>query len=181
MNILSAFLIAISLCMDNFAVSLSAGCSLWQKLPKAIIWRMGTFFALAHFIMFSIGFLGGHELMQVVGQIGKWIASGILIYIGIHMMQEAREETSFSGGMLTSFKVQLLLSLATSIDALLVGLGLGLQNAPFWLTVGTMSGCVFLTSIGGFYAGHILGRRFGQRVEIAGGCVLVLIALKWLL
>lgn len=181
MNILSAFLIAISLCMDNFAVSLSAGCSLWQKLPKAIIWRMGIFFSLAHFIMFSAGFLSGHELMRVVGQIGTWIASGILIYIGVHMICEARKEASFSGGILNSFKMQLLLSVATSIDALLVGLGLGLQNAPFWLTAGAISGCVFLTSIGGFYAGHILGRRFGQSVEIVGGCVLIAIALKWLL
>ena len=181
MNILSVFLIAISLCMDNFAVSLAAGCSLWQKLPKAIIWRMGIFFALAHFVMFSIGFLGGHELMRVAGQIGTWIASGILIYIGMHMIREAREENSFSSGMLVSLKMQLLLSLATSVDALLVGLGLGLQDAPFWLTAGMISGCVFLTSIGGFYAGHILGRRFGQRVEIAGGCVLIAIALKWLL
>lgn len=181
MNILSVFLIAMSLCMDNFAVSLAAGCSLWKEVPKAIIWRMGLFFTLAHFGMFSIGFLGGHELMRVAGQVGTWIASGILICIGVHMIGEARKENSFSSAILTCFKTQFLLSLATSVDALLVGLGLGLHDEPFWLTVGMISGCVFLTSLSGFYAGHILGRRFGKGVEIAGGCVLVAIALKWLL
>ena len=181
MIILSVFLVAISLCMDNLAVSLAAGCGLWKELPKTIIWRMGAFFATAHFVMFSVGFLSGHELMRVVGTIGTWIASGILIYIGIHMIVEAREDSSFSKGMLSSLKTQLLLSLATSMDALLVGIGLGLQNAPFWLTAGTMSGCVFLTSIGGFYLGHLLGKQFGKVVEIFGGCVLVVIAVKWLL
>lgn len=181
MNILSAFLVAISLCMDNLAVSLAAGCSLWKELPKAIIWRMGTFFAVAHVVMFSIGFLGGHELVRLIGNVGTWIASGILVYIGLHMISEARKESSFSGGMLSSLKMQLLLSLATSIDALLVGIGLGLQHSPFWLPTLTMGVCVFLTSIGGFYSGHWLGKRFGKVVEIFGGCVLIIIALKWLL
>jgi len=181
MNILSAFLVAISLCMDNLAVSLAAGCTLQGKLSKNIIFRMGILFAAAHFIMFSLGFLGGYELERVVGKIGTWIASALLVYIGVHMMLQACKESSFSGGMFASLKMRLLLALATSIDALLVGIGLGLQSAPFWLTALTMSGCVFFTSILGFYTGRCLGRRFGRGVEILGGCVLIIIALKWLL
>ncbi len=182
MNILSAFLVALSLSMDNLAVALAAGCNRTTSLPHRATIQVGLLFTTAHFVMFSIGFLGGHELMFWIGNIGKWVAAVILVYIGVHMIYESFHSTDLKNiNVLNSFKMQVILALATSIDALLVGIGLGLAFAPFWLTVLLLSVCVFLTSVGGFYAGHWLGRRFGQIMEIIGGCILILIGAKWLL
>lgn len=182
MNILSAFLVALSLSMDNLAVALAAGCNRTAMLPRKATVQVGFLFTAAHFIMFSVGFLGGHELMLWIGNVGKWVATAILVYIGLHMILESRRPANLKTvNVLDSFKMQGILALATSVDALLVGIGLGLAAAPFRLTVLLLSVCVFITSVGGFYAGHWLGRRFGQVMEIVGGCVLILIGVKWLL
>lgn len=182
MNILSTFLLALSLSMDNFAVALAAGCNRQVALSWRAAIRVGFLFAIAHFGMFSIGFLGGHELMLWVGNAGRWMATAILVYIGLHMIYQSCRKTDVKNShVFNSVKVQMILALATSIDALLVGVGLGWTAAPFWLTVLLLGVCVFITSVGGFYAGHWLGRRFGQVMEIAGGCVLILIGVKWLL
>lgn len=182
MNILSAFLVALSLSMDNFAVALASGCNRRAALPHRTTVRVGTLFAMAHFVMFSIGFFSGHELMLWIGNVGKWVATAILVYIGVHMIYESCRPAHLKNtNVLDSSKMQVILVLATSVDALLVGIGLGLAAAPFWLTVLLLSACVFVTSMGGFYTGHWLGRRFGQVMEIMGGCVLILIGVKWLL
>ncbi len=181
MNILSAFLVALSLSMDNFAVALAGGCSHSNKLSANVVWQVGLLFALAHFVMFSLGFLGGYELLRWIGEVGTWVASALLIYIGLHMIWQSFADHSTSHKVLSSLKMQMVLALATSVDALLVGLGLGLKSVSYWLTVLILSGCVFATSICGFYAGHVLGRHFGRIVEIAGGCVLIFLAVKWLL
>ena len=168
--------------MDNLAVALAAGCNRTTALPRGATVQVGILFAAAHFVMFSLGFFSGHELMLWIGNVGRWVATAILVYIGLHMIYESRQPAHLKNtNVLNSFKMQVILALATSVDALLVGIGLGLAAAPFWLTVLLLSACVFVTSVGGFYAGHWLGRRFGQVMEIVGGCVLILIGVKWLL
>ena len=83
--------------------------------------------------------------------------------------------------VLHSFKTLLALSVATSLDALLVGIGLAFTEAPFWVTVLTLTACVFVTSWAGFYLGAFLGRKFGKVMEALGGLALILIGLKLLL
>ena len=183
MNILSAFLVALGLSMDNLAVALAAGCNGRGHLPHRIILQISGLFALAHFVMFSVGFWGGHELVRWIGMAGGWAACAILVYIGMHMIIESARpaEKTMQPGILISLRVRCLLAFATSIDALFVGMGLGLTQTDYVSTVVLVTLCVFLTSIGGFYAGRLLGRRFGSFMEKLGGVVLIGIGVKLLL
>lgn len=182
MNILSAFFVSIGLSMDNFAVSLSAGCSGHNGLTWNNIWRVSLWFALAHFCMFSVGFLGGYEAVRYIGRLGGWLACGILCYIGLRMIYQALyPRPGLRVGVLTSFSARAMLAFATSVDALFVGMGLGMGGGVYWLTVLLLSVCVFATSAVGFYTGQALGKRFGRMMEMAGGIVLIGIGVKLLL
>ena len=182
MNILSIFGVALSLSMDNLAVSLAAGCGAREKISGKTICQVSAWFACAHFMMFSLGFLGGHELVRLIGRAGLWVACSILVFIGVHMWVESWEPAkTVQAGALHSFKLRLMLAFATSMDALFVGVGLGLAHVAYWLTVLLMVVCVFLTSIAGFYAGHLLNKRLGPWIERLGGLVLMGLGIKLLL
>lgn len=181
MNILSVFLVGLGLSMDNFAVTLAAGGA-QRHAPKRLMLQISVLFALAHFITFSGGWLLGTGVGHLIHAVDHWIAFVILAFIGVHMIYEAREaygEKQFDS--LAAFKTQLLLAAATSIDAWMVGLGLSFTNAPFWLTVGVMAGCVFATSWIGFGIGGWLGRKLGPVMEQVGGVILILIGVKLLI
>lgn len=181
MNILSIFLIGVGLSMDNFAVSLAAGTI--RPAPKlATVLKMSGLFALAHFVMFSTGWLLGSGIGTWIRAIHPWIAFAILCFIGVRMLQEAKEQHKpISANTLRSVKMCLLLAAATSIDAWLVGMGLSFARAPFWLTVSVMAGCVFITSWAGFKMGAWMGQRLGSVAERIGGVLLILIGVKLLL
>ena len=184
MNILGAILVALGLSMDNLAVAVAAGCQGKGALPHGIIIQISVLFALAHFVMFSAGFLGGHELVRWIGAAAGWAACGILVYIGVTMVlasQKTPENPSARPELLTKVKVRFLLAFATSLDALFVGMSFGLAQNQWGITVLCLTGCVFVTSVGGFFMGSFLGRRFGTIMEVLGGLVLVLIAVKLLL
>lgn len=182
MNILSALLVALGLSMDNLAVTIASGCSHHNAISKTYIFKVSALFALAHLGMFLVGWLCGAGLGRYIGAVDHWIAFFILVFIGARMMKEARgakEGTDVC--TLHSFKTLFALSVATSLDALLVGMGLAFTDAPFWITVWTLAACVFVTSWTGFYLGAFLGRKFGKVMEALGGAVLMLIGLKLLL
>lgn len=182
MNILSALLVALGLSMDNFAVTVASGCCHHGRVPASYIFKTGALFALAHFAMFSVGWLCGEGAGRYIGAVDHWIAFFILVFIGGRMIKEARrEEVSADACRLHSFKTLLSLSVATSLDALLVGMGLAFASSAFWPTVWTLAACVLVTSVTGFYLGAWLGRTFGKVMEAAGGAVLVLIGVKLLL
>lgn len=180
MNILSSFLVAAGLSMDNMAVTVSAGCSHRNHVPYHLAGQISLLFSLAHFVMFSIGFEGG-VLAHAGQRVGAWVACTLLVIIGVHMILNAFHPDEVQQGVFASVKTQLFLAIATSLDALFVGTGMGLSHAAYWQTVLAVTGCVFVTSWGGFYAGHYLGKKFGPKMEIAGGCVLVLLGIKVLL
>lgn len=181
MNILSSFLVAVGLSMDNLAVTVSAGCARSHHSCMRLILQIGLLFALAHFIMFAIGFEGG-VLLHASQVLGAWVACMILVIIGVRMIKEAlspHEETACP--IFTSLKTQLALAVATSLDALFVGAGMSLAGAAFWQTQFFLVLCVFITSCCGFYLGNYLGKKFGRNMEIAGGTVLILLGVKVLL
>ena len=182
MNILSALLVALGLSMDNLAVTIASGCPHQNKIPLTYIGKVSALFAVAHFIMFSVGWLGGAGVGRYIGAVDHWIAFAILAFIGARMVKEARNpQDEEDVCVLHSFKTLLALSVATSLDALLVGIGLAFTEAPFWVTVLTLTACVFVTSWAGFYLGAFLGRKFGKVMEALGGLALILIGLKLLL
>jgi len=181
MNILPAVLIACSLSMDNLAVTVAAG-SAGGGLSRRTILQVSCLFALAHFIMFTAGFWGGYELTRWLGNVGRWVACAILVYIGARMVWESfHPEGESSSSAFATFPTRIFLAFATSMDALFVGMGIGLAGGGFWLLVCLLSVCVFITSAVGFYAGHWLGSRFGRLMESAGGLVLIYFGVKLLL
>ena len=179
MNILSSFLVAAGLSMDNMAATVSAGCAR-GSCPQRMLWQISALFAAAHFIMFSVGFEGG-VLLHAGRKAGAWAACIILVIIGVRMIKSGFHPADEACTLFASLRTQLALAVATSLDALFVGAGMAFSSIPFWQTVLWITGCVFVTSFGGFYAGHYLGKKFGPRMEIAGGCVLVLLGIKVLL
>ena len=181
MNIAYSFLIAASLSMDNLAVCVSAGCSQRIIGRTRIIWQISLLFALAHFVMFTLGFEGG-VLLHAGRTVGLCLAGSILVFIGGRMIQSAGKHAQpVQAKLLDSFRVKVLLALATSMDALLVGAGLALSAAFFWQTVLFLTICVFITSLCGFYLGRYLGQKVGPRIEIVGGLVLLGFGIKMLL
>lgn len=182
MNILSSLLVALGLSMDNFAVTIASGCASRRQIKQRYILTVSSLFALAHFIMFSAGWLCGAGVGKYISAVDHWIAFAILIFIGGRMIKESRgAKDGPDVCTVHSFKTILMLSVATSLDALVVGVGLAFTAAPFWLTVGTLTACVLFTSYAGFYLGSFLGRRFGKVMEVLGGLSLVCIGVKLLL
>ena len=181
MNILSSFLVAAGLSMDNLAVTLAAGCERNAQGRPRLTLQVSLLFALAHFVMFALGYEGG-ALVHISRSVGPWVACGILAFIGVHMIKNAFEQHLPSRGeIFTSLHTQVALALATSLDALFVGAGMALAREPFWQTQAALALCVFITSFSGFYVGRCLGKKFGRNVEIAGGSVLVFLGVKILL
>lgn len=181
MNILSSFLVAAGLSMDNLAVTVSAGCSRSSQSSRGLIVQVSLLFALAHFVMFALGFESG-TLVHASRTLGAWVACAILVFIGGRMIKNAWcNAGEVACPIFTSLKTQLALAVATSLDALFVGAGLALAGAAFWQTQAFLVGCVFITSLCGFYLGHYLGKKFGRNMEITGGIVLVFLGMKVLL
>ena len=183
MNFVLSFAIAACLSMDNLAVTLSAGCVQTRLPNRRTLWQISFLFTLAHFVMFSMGFKGG-SLLHASRLVGACVACAILLIIGGKMIQSARQNRSeipVSVALLHSFKALFALAIATSLDALWVGVGLSFFNVSFWQLAIALVLCVFMTSLSGFYLGQFLGRTFGRKMEIVGGGILIFLGVKVLL
>lgn len=182
MIFVSVVLIALSLCMDNLAVTVAAGCAARGHVPWRDELKASSAFALAHFIMLSVGWLLGIEVGKLLHAYAVWVSFGVLMWIGGHMIWEGRPKTEPEETFRSwDIKSLVLLAVATSIDAWLVGMGLAPTKMPWGLMAATMVVFVFITSWIGFYFGMWLGKKFGQRMEIVGGVVLILLGVKLLL
>lgn len=181
MDGLTILLISISLAMDAFAVSLASGCSHPRfRLRSALV--MALFFGGFQAGMPVIGWYGGSHLQKIIAPIDHWIALILLALIGGHMIYQAIFDHSGAPRM-NPFSLKILtgLAIATSIDALVVGVTLGLIRTPILLTVISIGVITFIFSITGVYVGRQTGRRFGARFEILGGLILIGLGLKILI
>ncbi len=182
MNILSAFIVAVSLSMDTLAVTIASGCACNNGVRHGRTLVVSLSFVLAHIIMLSAGWLGGQELGRHIDRFDHWIAFVALAFIGLKMIKESFEKKDAPDMChVLTIKTIIALSIATSLDALLVGIALSLASAPYWLTLGAMALCVFVISYAGFFVGSFLGSRFGSVMEALGGVALVGVGTKVLL
>lgn len=182
MDWISLLGIAVALAMDAFAVSLAAGAVLYPVTFRHCF-RLSFHFGLFQGMMPIIGWLAGMTVQQYISAWDHWIAFGLLSLLGVRMIREAlrddREEnpaTDPSRGMTLVF-----LSIATSIDALAIGLTLAMINVTIWfpaLVIGIVA-CGF--SVVGVLLGNRIGSAWGEKVEVAGGLVLIAIGVKILL
>lgn len=179
MSFLELFMIAVGLSMDAFAVSVCKGLSIEKLRPKhAVI--TGCYFGGFQAAMPFLGYLLGIQFQAAITRIGHWIAFALLGGIGANMMREARTEEKScpsSFDMRTMFP----LAIATSIDALAVGITFAFLNIHIGPAVAFIGTITFILSVCGVKAGNMCGNRIGSRAEIVGGVSLIVIGLKILI
>ena len=173
--------LALALAMDAFAVALGTGAVL-SRLTGRHLFRLGFHFGLFQALMPVIGWLAGLTIMQWVEAWDHWIAFSLLAIIGGRMIYEAfSDEEKTDDRDPTKGLSLVLLSIATSIDALAVGFSLSVIGVSIWmpaLVIGLVAGVL---TIAGMLLGGRIGDRWGTRVEIFGGLVLIAIGLKILI
>jgi len=174
-------MIAVGLAMDAFAVSLVAGGSEQVRGPMATF-RLSFHFGLFQFLMPVIGWYAGTSIVSLISSVDHWVAFGLLAYVGIRMIRSGMDSKARSLGADPSRGLTLVaLSLATSIDALAVGLSLAMVRVSIWYPSVIIGVVTSGLSLIGIRLGRKLGTAFGKRMEIAGGIILNLIGLKILL
>lgn len=181
MSIIELFLIAVGLSMDAFAVSVCKGLSARQLKPKHYL-IIGAWFGGFQALMPTIGYFLGSAFEQYITAFDHWVAFVLLAAIGAGMIKESLSKEESEGNDSFSFKTMLLLALATSIDALAVGVTFALLpdvNVP--LAVSLIGVTTFAFSAAGLKVGNVFGLRYKAKAEFAGGLILILIGLKILL
>ena len=181
MSFLDIFLIGVALSMDAFAVSVCKGLSVKKAGVKHVL-TVGVYFGGFQALMPMLGFLLGYKFESFITNIDHWIAFVLLAIIGGNMIREAlgkdeddKENDDFS------FRAMLPLAVATSIDALAVGISfafLGVDIVQAALLIGATT---FVLSGVGIYVGNVFGAKYKSKAELLGGAVLILIGLKILL
>jgi manganese efflux pump family protein len=170
--------IALGLAMDAFAVSIASGLKLGHASVRHVF-RLSFHFGLFQFLMPVIGWYVGTQVAEPIGTIDHWIAFGLLAFIGGRMLWEALGSHEQSAPRDPTRGLSLVtLSVATSIDALGAGFGLALLEESIWTASATIGVVTAVLTGVGIRFGSRLGTRWGQRAEIAGGCVLILIGLR---
>jgi len=173
--------IAIGLAMDALAVSIAVGLVLETVTPRHTF-RMAFHFGLFQAMMPVLGWLAGRELVLVIRAYDHWVAFGLLAVVGGKMLWEACTEPEPTGGADPTRGLMLVtLSLATSIDALAVGVSMGLMEVSIWVPAAVIGVVAAVLSALGIRFGARLGRAVGRWAEAGGGCVLLLIGLRILI
>ena len=181
MSLLELFILAVGLSMDAFAVSICEGLSA-KKLGKKHYLIVGAWFGGFQALMPTIGYLLGSTFEQYITSIDHWVAFVLLALIGGNMVRESREkETAEEADASFSFKSMLLLAIATSIDALAVGISFAALSVDIVPAVSLIGVTTFIFSVAGVAIGHTFGARYEKPATIVGGVVLILIGLKILL
>lgn len=171
MLFLTDFLLALGLAMDAFAVSISGGSTV-KPFRLSDAFKMAVFFGGFQALMPLIGWLAGNTVSDFVSDWAPWIAFGLLAFIGGKMIYEAffGDEEGITS---LSYSVLFLLAIATSIDALAVGVSFAFLNTPVLVPV-IIIGCVtFILSFCGAFLGYRLGHFFEHEVEVLGGLILI--------
>ncbi len=172
MSFLTNFLLGIGLSMDAFAVSMSSSTTIRPfRLKDAL--KLASFFGGFQALMPVLGWLGGSAVSGFVSNYAPWIAFGLLAFIGGKMIYEALYGDPDGKVNSLNYSVLLVLAIATSIDALAVGISFAFLNTPI-IEPAIIIGCVtFFMSFCGAILGYRIGHFFEHEVEIIGGLILI--------
>ena len=182
MNFIELLLIAVGLSMDAFSVSICKGL-----ITKKFSWRMallcGLWFGGFQVLMPIAGYFLGAQFQEMIEAYDHWIAFGLLFFIGANMIREAvwekKEEGKENGAL--DFKTMLFLAIATSIDALAVGVSFACIQVKLWSSLVVIGLTTFVFSVLGVKIGNVFGSKYEKSAGIIGGIILILIGLKILL
>lgn len=181
MTLFELFLIGIGLSMDAFAVAVCKGLSM-QRIDKKGTLCIGLAFGGFQALMPLIGYLLGSRFAGYIERFDHWVAFVLLAFIGCNMIKESREkaenEETFTG---IDLKELLVLAIATSIDALAVGVTFAFLSVKIVQAISIIGCTTFVLSLVGVYVGNVFGAKYKSRAELTGGIILVLIGTKILL
>ena len=186
MGIGELFLLAVGLSMDAFAVSVCKGLAMKKATLRAEA-TCGLWFGGFQALMPTIGFFLGALFADAIEAFDHWVAFALLAIIGINMLKEALEKKDESGDNPEkdadlSAKTMFLMAVATSIDALAVGISLAMVGSVnIWLAAAFIGICTCLLSALGVKIGNVFGSRYEKKAELAGGVILILLGVKILL
>ena len=185
MSFASILVLSIGLAMDATAVSATRGLAV-PRIRLRHVAMVALFFGGSQALMPLVGWIVGAQLGSVVERWDHWIAFGLLGLIGANMLREAwsgdeDEDDEEEGGDPFGLRLMLVLAVATSIDALAVGVTLPMLHAPIVLTLLTIGITTAALSVAGLYAGRRFGAMLGSRLDVVGGLVLIGLGTKILI
>lgn len=174
-------LLGVGLSMDAFAVSVCKGLAMKKATLKAEL-TCGVWFGGFQALMPLIGFFLGTLFAEAIQAFDHWIAFGLLALIGGNMLKEALSGEEEAADADLSVKTMFLMAVATSIDALAVGISLAMAgDVNIWVAVSLIGVTTFVLSAIGVAVGNIFGSRYEKKAELAGGVILILLGIKILL
>ncbi|WP_195255718.1 manganese efflux pump MntP [Coprococcus comes] len=180
MGLIELFLIAVGLSMDAFAVSVCKGLAMPKcTFKKAAI--VGLWFGGFQALMPAIGYVLGAQFQETIASIDHWIAFVLLALIGGNMIHEALDNDEEEADASLDVKTMFLLAVATSIDALAIGITFAFLKVNIIPAVCFIGIVTFIISFAGVKIGNIFGARYKNKAEIVGGVILILLGLKILL
>lgn len=181
MDFITLLGIGIALSMDAFSVSICKGLATKKfSLRTAVI--CGIWFGGFQALMPVIGYFLGAQFEHLIVAIDHWIAFGLLLLIGANMIREAlSDDGSDEQDSTTCLKTMFLLAVATSIDALAVGVSFAFLQVNIWISILIIGVTTFIFSFGGVAIGNFFGSRYSKPAEITGGVILILLGTKILL
>lgn len=175
------FLLGVGLSMDAFAVSVCKGLAMKKATLKAEL-TCGIWFGGFQALMPLIGFYLGTLFADAIQAFDHWVAFGLLAIIGGNMLKEALGGEEEAADADLSVKTMFLMAVATSIDALAVGISLAMAGSVnIWIAISLIGVTTFVLSAVGVAVGNIFGSRYEKKAEIAGGIILILLGIKILL
>ena len=180
MGLIELFLIAVGLSMDAFAVSVCKGLAMPKcTFKKAAI--VGLWFGGFQALMPAIGYVLGAQFQEAIASIDHWIAFVLLALIGGNMIHEALDNDEEEADASLDVKPMFLLAVATSIDALAIGITFAFLKVNIIPAVCFIGIVTFIISFAGVKIGNVFGARYKNKAEIVGGVILILLGLKILL
>lgn len=184
MGLFELIFIGIGLSMDAFAVAVCKGLSM-KKVKMGHCFTIALFFGGFQALMPLFGWLLGRQFRQYITFIDHWIAFGLLVFLGVRMIldacREQKEDVWQDAEERLDFKELFLLAVATSIDALAVGITFAFLQVRILPSITLIGIITFLFSVGGVFIGNIFGSKFKNKATVLGGVILILIGVKILI
>lgn len=181
MGFVDILLLGVGLSMDAFAVSVCKGLAVRRADVKTAL-VCGAWFGFFQALMPLIGYYLGRVFADAIEAVDHWVAFGLLVIVGGNMIKEALDKSEEQATPDLSFKAMLPLAIATSIDALAVGISLAMTaEVSIFASVALIGVTTFLLSAVGVTIGGVFGSKFEKKAEFLGGAVLILLGFKILL
>lgn len=180
MGIVELLLISVGLAMDAFAVSVGKGMTLKRVRPYHAL-SAGLWFGGFQGLMPIIGYFVGRSFSSYVTAVDHWIAFGLLALIGLNMIRETLKGDDEAHDANFGFKAMLLMAIATSIDAMAVGVSMAFVDVNIWMSALIIGLVTLVISASGVYLGMLFGSRLGSSAGIFGGLILIGIGVKTLI